>query len=138
MPIQEAYREEALLKLKNLCQALNEKVEELLKEVDEEDLEFGIKLDMRAMDLEELWRSAIEENNYMEITFTEIMEHHDGAYLKAVFRNQVGYCHGERYVSVRSSGRVEIGHALIMEREAIKIRVEKASEGVFKLFIKAK
>ncbi len=138
MPIQEAYREEALLKLKDLCQAIGPKIEKLMEEVDEEDLEFGLRLDMKAKDLEELWRSAIEENNYMEITFTEIMEHHDGAYLKAVFRNQTGSCHGERYVSVRSSGRVEIGHALIIERETIKIRVEKVGDGLFNLFIKAK
>ena len=40
MPIQESYRQEALSKLKDLCQSLSPKVKGLLDEVDEEDLEF--------------------------------------------------------------------------------------------------
>ncbi|MFN7065217.1 MAG: hypothetical protein ACK4OF_03620 [Aquificaceae bacterium] len=136
MPIQEAYRQEALSKLENLCQALKPKIKDLLKEVDEEDLEFGLKLELRASEMEEAWKSAVEGNNYMEVFFTEIREHHDGAYLKTIFRNSVDACHAERYVSIRSSGRVEVSHALMVDLENLKVRIERVAEGLFELFVK--
>ncbi len=136
MPIQEAYREEALSKLENLCQAIIPKVEELLEEIDQEDLEFGVKLELKTLDIEKLWKEGIEENNYMEIVFTEIMEHHDGAYLKTTFRNKTNSCYAERYVSIRSSGRVEFTYALFLERDGLKIRVEKVGEGLYSLYVK--
>ncbi len=137
MPIQESYRQEALQKVYQLGRALGEKLRELLQEVDEEDLEFGVKLELEAPELEDLWKSAVEENNYMEVVFTEIMEHHDGAYLKATFRNSIDSIWAERYVSVRSSGRVEITYAFFLVFDGVKARVEKLREGLYSLFIKA-
>lgn len=138
MPIQESYRQEALSKLESLCQAIRPKVEELLKDIDPEDLDFGIKLELKAPEIEEVWNKAVEENNYMEIVFTEIMEHHDGAYLKTTFRNTIDSCSAERYVSIRSSGRAELSHALFLDIEPLKIRVEKLGGGLFSLYAKAK
>ena len=137
MPIQESYRQEALSKLKDLCQSLSPKVKGLLEEVDEEDLEFGVKLELKSPELEEAWKKAVEENNYMEVVFTEIMEHHDGAYLKTTFRNSLEECHAERYVSISSSGRVEIGYALFLRLDGVSVRVERVGEGLFSLFAKA-
>ncbi|MFN3975903.1 MAG: hypothetical protein ACK4LT_02455 [Aquificaceae bacterium] len=136
MPIQESYRQEALSKLKDLCQSLGPKVKELLEEIDREDLEFGIKLELRSPELNEPWKRAVEENNYMEVAFTEIMEHHDGAYLKTTFRNSLEDCHAERYVSIRSSGRVEIGHAFFLRLDDVSVRVERVGEGLFRLYAK--
>lgn len=136
MPIQESFRREAFERLKVLCEAFTERIGQTLKNVDTEDLEFGVRLELRESDLSELWKRAVEDNNYMEVVFTEIMEHHDGAYLKITFRNNTGSCFAERYVSVRSSGRVEIGHALFMSLKQVLVRIEKKSEGVFTLFVK--
>ena len=73
----------------------------------------------------------------MEVVFTEIMEHHDGAYLKTAFRNSLEVCYAERYVSIRSSGRGEIGHALFLRRDGVSIWVERVGEGLFSRFAKA-
>lgn len=105
--------------------------------MDEEDLEFGVKLELKSPELEEAWKKAVEENNYMEVVFTEIMEHHDGAYLKTTFRNSLEECHAERYVSISSSGRVEIGYALFLRLDGVSVRVERVGEGLFSLFAKA-
>lgn len=134
MPIQERYRQESLEKLENLCVAIREKLEKLLNEVDSEDLEFGVKLELKAPELEGLWKSAVEENSYMEVVFTEIMEHHDGAYLKATFRNAIDGCYADRYVSVWSSGRVELSYAFFMEFKDIRVRIERKGEGIFGVF----
>ncbi|MDW8294246.1 MAG: hypothetical protein RMK21_02700, partial [Aquificaceae bacterium] len=74
---------------------------------------------------------------YMEVVYTEIMEHHDGAYLKATFRNAAEDFSAERYVSVRSSGRVEIGYAFFLSVGNVRVRVERVGKGVFGLFLKA-
>lgn len=137
MPIQEAYKEGALSKVRTLGGALKPKVEELLRSVDSEDIEFGVKLELKAEELQELWKDCVEENNYMEVVYTEIMEHHDGAYLKATFRNSTENYYAERYVSIRSSGRVERAHAFYVLLGDIKVRIEKVEEGVFSLFVKA-
>ncbi|MEN3028345.1 MAG: hypothetical protein ABDH29_03830 [Aquificaceae bacterium] len=137
MPIQEAYRASALSRVRELRELLKPKVEELLKDIDPEDLEFGTKLELKDEELSSLWKEAVEENNYMEVVYTEIMEHHDGAYLKATFRNTLEDCRAERYVSVRSSGRVEVSHALFLEFDGLVVRVERIEGGVFSLFVKA-
>ncbi|RME09783.1 MAG: hypothetical protein D6804_05395, partial [Aquificota bacterium] len=133
-PIQESYRQVALERLENLCGELKSRLKSLIEEVDPEDLEFGVRLELEAPELEELWRLAVEENNYMEVVFTEVMEHHDGAYLKATFRNSLEGCYSERYVNIWSSGRVELSHALFMELEGIRVRIEKKGEGIFSVF----
>jgi hypothetical protein len=136
MPIQESYRQEALQKVYQLGRALGEKLRELLQEVDEEDLEFGVKLELEAPELEDLWKSAVEENNYMEVVFTEIMEHHDGAYLKATFRNSTEDAYAERYISVWSSGRVEMSYALFLSLNSVSARVERVKGDTFRFFFK--
>lgn len=137
MPIQESYREEAFSKLKRLCSLIEPHVEAFIQDSDPEDLEMGLRFELKMHDIEDLWKEAVEENNYMEVVYTEIMEHHDGAYLKATFRNSLENCYGERYVSIRSSGRVEISHAFFMDLRGIRIRVEKKGKGNFELFAKA-
>ncbi len=137
MPIQEEYREKALSKLEGFCHVLKDRIKAMLSETDPEDLEFGIRLELEEKKLDPLWREAVEENNYMEVVFTEIMEHHDGAYLKATFRNEANGCWAERYVSIRSSGRVEVSYALFVSLEGMKVRVEREGEGLFSLFAKS-
>jgi hypothetical protein len=138
MPIEESYREQALEKVQRLGKFLEEELQNLLKEVEEEDLDFGVSVSLSGSLLSSLWKECVEENNYMEVSFVEVMEHHDGAYLKATFRNSTQNYTAERYVSVRSSGRVEINYAFFVERDGVVGRVEREPEGNFKVFLKAK
>jgi hypothetical protein len=138
MPIEESYREQALEKVQKLGKVLEEELEELLEELEEEDLDFGVSVSLSGSLLSSLWKECVEDNNYMEVSFVEVMEHHDGAYLKATFRNSTQNYTAERYVSVRSSGRVEIGYAFFVERDSVVGRVEMEPDGVFKVFLKAK
>lgn len=134
MPIQEAYRREALSKVEHLRDQLKPLLEEIIANLDEDDLEMGVSEDV-SID-QELWKSALEDNNYMEVVFTEIMEHHDGAYLKATFRNSVEGAYADRYVSIRSSGRVEITYAFFLTIDKISARIEKRPDGRFTVFFK--
>lgn len=136
MPIKENYKRQALEKVERLGRALEEAILLALEQRDPEDLEFGISYEFESPKVESLWKEAVEENNYMEVVFTEIMEHHDGAYLKATFRNSTERYFADRYVSVRSSGRVEVGYAFFVLREGIKVRVERLAEGRFKAYAK--
>ncbi len=138
MPIEESYREQALEKVQRLGKILEQKLGELLKEVEEEDLEFGVNLNFSEGLLSSLWKECVEDNNYMEVSFVEVMEHHDGAYLKATFRNSTRNYSAERYVSVRSSGRVEITYAFFVEKDGVVGRVEKEQEGAFRAFLRTK
>jgi hypothetical protein len=138
MPIDESYRGQALEKVQRLGKVLEEKLQELLKEVEEEDLDFGVSASLSGSLLSSLWKECVEENNYMEVSFVEVMEHHDGAYLKATFRNSTQNYTAERYVSVRSSGRVELSYAFFVERDGVVGRVERERDGGFKVFLKAK
>jgi hypothetical protein len=138
MPIEESYREQALEKVQKLGKVLEEELQELLKEVEEEDLDFGVSASLSGGLLSSLWKECVEDNNYMEVSFVEVMEHHDGAYLKATFRNSTQNYTAERYVSVRSSGRVEISYAFFVERDGVVGRVEREPDGGFKVFLKAK
>ncbi|MCS7307840.1 MAG: hypothetical protein NZ526_04735 [Aquificaceae bacterium] len=137
MPIKEEYKEEALLKLKRVGDAIRPRIEELIKTVDPEDIEFGTRVELKAEELEALWKECVEENNYMSVVFTEVMEHHDGAYLKVIFKNSTEDYEEDRYVNVRSSGRVEISHALFVTVENVRARVERVGEGAFVLFLKS-
>ncbi|MCS6998063.1 MAG: hypothetical protein N2648_04145 [Aquificaceae bacterium] len=96
MPIEETYRATALSKVREFGELLKPRVEELLEDTDEEDLEFGLKMELRAEELSDLWKECVEENNYMEVVYTEIMEHHDGAYLRRLIfyrqRNSAVIC----------------------------------------------
>jgi hypothetical protein len=138
MPIEESYRGQALEKVQKLGKFLEEELQNLLKEVEEEDLDFGVSVSLSGSLLSSLWKECVEDNNYMEVSFVEVMEHHDGAYLKATFRNSTQNYTAERYVSVRSSGRVEISYAFFVERDGVVGRVERELEGNFKVFLKAK
>ena len=138
MPIEESYREQALEKVRRLGKILEEELQNLLKEVEEEDLDFGVSASLPGGLLSSLWKECVEDNNYMEVSFVEVMEHHDGAYLKATFRNSTQNYTAERYVSVRSSGRVEISYAFFVERDGVVGRVERERDGGFKVFLKAK
>jgi hypothetical protein len=138
MPIEESYREQALEKVQRLGKVLEEELQNLLKEVEEEDLDFGVSASLSGGLLSSLWKECVEDNNYMEVSFVEVMEHHDGAYLKATFRNSTQNYTAERYVSVRSSGRVEISYAFFVERDRVVGRVEREPDGGFKVFLKAK
>jgi hypothetical protein len=138
MPIEESYREQALEKVQRLGKVLEEELQNLLKEVEEEDLDFGVSVSLSGSLLSSLWKECVEDNNYMEVSFVEVMEHHDGDYLKATFRNSTQNYTAERYVSVRSSGRVEISYAFFVERDGVVGRVEREPDGGFKIFLKAK
>jgi hypothetical protein len=138
MPIEESYRGQALEKVQRLGKFLEEELQNLLKEVEEEDLDFGVSASLSGGLLSSLWKECVEDNNYMEVSFMEVMEHHDGAYLKATFRNLTQNYTAERYVSVRSSGRVEISYAFFVERDGVVGRVEREPDGGFKVFLKAK
>ncbi|SHK43052.1 hypothetical protein [Thermocrinis minervae] len=137
MPIQEEFRKEAQDKLKKLGEVLRERLRESLQDIDPEDLEFGVSFELTCDQCQELWKEAVEENVYMEVSYTEIMEHHDGAYLKSIFKNSTDGLWAERYVNIRSSGRVEISHALFLEEEGTLLRVERQPNGTFKVFAKS-
>ena len=138
MPIEESYKKQVLEKVRRLGEVLEEELQNLLREVEEEDLDFGVSVSLSGGLLSSLWKECVEDNNYMEISFVEVMEHHDGAYLKATFRNSTQNYTAERYVSVRSSGRVEISYAFFVERDGVVGRVEREPDGGFKVFLKAK
>jgi hypothetical protein len=138
MPIEESYREQALERVQRLGKVIEEELQNLLKEVEKEDLDFGVSASLSGGLLSSLWKECVEDNNYMEVSFVEVMEHHDGAYLKATFRNSTQNYTAERYVSVRSSGRVEISYAFFVERDDVVGRVEREPDGGFKVFLKAK
>jgi hypothetical protein len=138
MPVEESYRGQALEKVQRLGKVLEEELQDLLKEIEEEDLDFGVSVSLSGSLLSSLWKECVEDNNYMEVSFVEVMEHHDGAYLKATFRNSTQNYTAERYVSVRSSGRVEISYAFFVEMDGVVGRVEREPDGGFKIFLKAK
>jgi hypothetical protein len=138
MPIEDSYRNLALGKLEDFGKLAEEKLKDKLSQLDQEDLEFGLSLSLQDGELFKLWQDCIENNNYMEVSFMEVMEHHDGAYLKATFKNSKGPYTAERYISIRSSGRIEISYAFFLETKETIVRMEKEPDGSFKVFVKAK
>jgi hypothetical protein len=119
---------------------LEEELQNLLKEVEEEDLDFGVSVSLSGSLLSSLRKYCVEDKNEIEDYFVEVMDHHEGAYLKATFRNSTQNYTAERYVSVRSSGKVEISYAFFVEMDGVVGRVEREPEGNFRVFffLKAK
>ncbi|MCI4458963.1 MAG: hypothetical protein JHC21_05025 [Thermocrinis sp.] len=138
MPVEESYREQALEKVQRIGKVLEEELQNLLKKVKEKDLDFGVSVSLSGGLLSSLWKECVEDNNYVEVSFVEVMEHHDGAYLKATFRNSTQNYTAERYVSVRSSGRVEISYAFFVGMDGVVGKVEMEPDGSFKVFLKGK
>ncbi|WP_340689765.1 hypothetical protein [Hydrogenobacter thermophilus] len=136
MPIEESYKRASLEKLKKMEEYIKNALREILSQVDEEDLEYGVSQEATLSGLGELWEEGVEKNNYMEVVFTEIMEHHDGAYLKATFRNSTEDAYAERYISVWSSGRVEMSYALFLSLNSVSARVERVKGDTFRFFFK--
>ena len=136
MPIEESYKRASLEKLQKVEEYIKNALQEILSQVDEEDLEYGVSQEATLSGLGELWEEAVEKNNYMEVVFTEIMEHHDGAYLKATFRNSTEDAYAERYISVWSSGRVEMSYALFLSLNSVSVRVERVKGDTFRFFFK--
>ena len=138
MPIKDIYRNLALSKTEVFFQKVQEKLKDTLSQLEEEDLEFGFGFDLQDEELFDLWKKFVEENNYMEVSSVEVMEHHDGAYLKATFKNSKDSFTAERYVSIRSSGRAEISHAFFLEMADLLVRIENKPDGSFRVFVKSK
>lgn len=136
MPIQESYKRVALERVERLGKVFEHALSSAFDDVEPEDFEFGVSLELNSAEAENLWKECVEENNYMEVVFTEIMEHHDGAYLKATFRNSAGNYFSDRYVSIRSSGRVEITYAFFVLMDGLRVRIERLGEGRFKAYAK--
>ena len=137
MPIDESYKRTSLERLEKVANSVREKLQEILEDIDPEDLDYGLSEEVKWEELKELWEEGVEKNNYMEVVYTEVMEHHDGAYLKATFRNSLGDTYADRYVSVWSSGRVDVSHALFVKLESVSVRIERVKEDTYKLFIKS-
>jgi hypothetical protein len=71
MPIEESYRGQALEKVQKLGKFLEEELQNLLKEVEKEDLDFGVSASLSGGLLSSLWKEYVEDNNYMEVSFVE-------------------------------------------------------------------
>lgn len=136
MPVDEVYRKAILEKLTKIEELVKEKVWRFVREIDEEDLEYGVSEEITLEGLGELWEEGVEKNNYLEIVSTEIMEHHDGAYLKAIFRNSLKSAYADRYISIWSSGKVDTSHAMLLKIDDLSLRIERVKGDTFKLFLK--
>ncbi len=137
MPIDQRYREEAIEKVKRVGKVLRERIEKAIKDIDEEDLEYGVSIEIIGNDLKSLWEEGVERNNYMEVVSAEVMEHHDGAYLKATFRNGAGDCYADRYISVWSSGKTDISHAFSLSFNNVVAKVQPIDQHSFRVFLKS-
>ena len=82
MPIDEAYKTKDLKKLLDFKAYIEPIIKEEIENIDEDDLEFGYSFE-KELD-KNLWDEAVEQNNYYDVK-TEILEHHDGVYLKSTF-----------------------------------------------------
>lgn len=125
MPIDEAYKRKDLEKLLGLKDVLESKIEEILEDIDEDDLEFGYKEDIELG--QNLWQEAIEDNNYYDVK-TEILEHHDGVYLKSIFINEIDNIKAERYVNIRSNARIEISYRCFIKKDNVLGILEKIKD----------
>lgn len=134
--IDESFKKLALEKLRKVEEFIKQKRGEILEDTDQEDLEYGLSRELVLNGLGKLWEEAVEKNNYMEVVFTEVMEHHDGAYLKVSFRNSLDDTYAERYVSIWSSGKIDISHALFVRLEGVYMRIDRVKGDIFKLFMK--
>ncbi|MGC8588133.1 MAG: hypothetical protein ACP5LI_03815 [Hydrogenobaculum sp.] len=133
MPIDESYKSKDLQKLLDFKAYVEPIVKEEIENADEDDLEFGYSFEK---DLnEELYVNAIEQNNYYDVK-TEVLEHHDGVYLKSTFVNSIENITAERYVNIRSNAKIEISYRCFIDIDNIKAIIEK-SKDTFKITLKS-
>ncbi len=125
MPIDERLKEEAYNKIRELGKELEKIIREKIEQEEEENLELGIGFDIEGEDIIRLWKEAVTENVYMDIGNVEIMEHHDGVYLKTKFINHVENFRAERNISIWSNGRVEKVHGFHIDTDNITGRIEE-------------
>ncbi|HEK24912.1 hypothetical protein [Hydrogenobaculum sp.] len=133
MPIDESYKSKDLQKLLDFKAYVEPIVKEEIENADEDDLEFGYSFEK---DLnEELYVNAVEQNNYYDVK-TEVLEHHDGVYLKSTFVNSIENITAERYVNIRSNAKIEISYRCFIDIDNIKAIIEK-SKDTFKITLKS-
>ncbi|MGC8676940.1 MAG: hypothetical protein ACP5UF_01780 [Hydrogenobaculum sp.] len=133
MPIDENYKSKDLQKLLDFKAYVEPIVKEEIENADEDDLEFGYSFEK---DLnEELYVNAVEQNNYYDVK-TEVLEHHDGVYLKSTFVNSIENITAERYVNIRSNAKIEISYRCFIDIDNIKAIIEK-SKDTFKITLKS-
>ncbi len=133
MPIDEAYKNMDLSKLLEFRNYVEPIIKKEIENADEDDLEFGYSFE-EPLD-EKLWESAIEQNNYYDVK-TEVLEHHDGVYLKSTFINAIENISSERYVNIRSNAKIEISYRCFIDVDGIKAIIEK-SKDKFKITLKS-
>ncbi len=126
MPIDEKLKEEVYNKVREFGRELDRIIKARIKQEEKEDLEFGIIFEIEDENIINLWREAVTENAYMDIGDVEIMEHHDGVYLKTKFINHVKNFRAERNISIWSNGRVEKVHNFYIDTDNIRGRVEES------------
>ncbi len=137
MPIDERLKEEAYNKVRELGRELEKIIKIKIEGEEKEDLEFGVGFDIKEENIIKLWKKAVIENVYMDIGDVEIMEHHDGVYLKTKFINHVGNFRAERNISIWSNGRVEKVHGFYIDTDNITGRIEE-SEGKLRVNVRIK
>ncbi len=137
MPIDEKLKEETYNKVRKLGKELEEIIKARIEQEEKEDLEFGIIFDIENEKVINLWREAVTENVYMDIGDVEIMEHHDGVYLKTKFINHVENFRAERNISIWSNGRIEKVHSFYIDTDNIRGRVEE-SDGKLRVTVRIK
>ncbi len=137
MPIDEKLKEKAYNKVRKLGKELEEIIKARIEQEEKEDLEFGIIFDIENEKVINLWREAVTENVYMDIGDVEIMEHHDGVYLKTKFINHVENFRAERNISIWSNGRIEKVHSFHIDTDNIRGRVEE-SDGKLRVTVRIK
>ncbi len=133
MPIDERVKQEDLAKLQELKVYISSILENIIKDIDEDDLEFGY---VAFSDIDKnLWNNAIEQNNYYEVK-TDVLEHHDGVYVKCAFVNGIDDIKAEKHVNIRSNGKVETSHRCFVNIDKILAIIER-QDSRFKITFKA-
>lgn len=133
MPIDESYKMKDLQKLLDFKAYMEPIIREEIESADEDDLEFGYSFE-KELD-EELYVNAVEQNNYYDVKI-EVLEHHDGVYLKSTFVNSIENITAERYVNIRSNAKIEISYRCFIDVDNIKAIIEKAKDK-FKITLKS-
>jgi hypothetical protein len=133
MPIDESYKSKDLQKLLDFKTYVEPIIKKEIEKADEDDLEFGYSFE-KELD-EELYLNAVEQNNYYDVK-TEVLEHHDGVYLKSTFVNSIENITAERYVNIRSNAKIEISYRCFIDVDNIKAIIEKAKDK-FKITLKS-
>jgi len=137
MPIDERLKEEAYDKVRTLGKEIEKILKERIEQEEDEDIEVGISFSVEDKYIMDMWKRAVIENVYMDIGDVEIMEHHDGVYLKTKFVNHVENFRAERNVSIWSNGRVEKVHGFHIDTDKLTGRVEE-HDGKLKVTVRIK